>query len=174
MQPGTEGERRRGIRQPHNPRDFLKLAALGGCVEWLATAALPWASEPDVWKKRLADTDKISPEVENKPHLEVLRGSEIDYDDIQLFMRPSATSARWERRILHVERFCAGANFALHNAVPADPGTSELLEAQEPEAWVSDRNWFDEVSATPPPSYPRILDNNGLYHVLQKKVRETQ
>ncbi|UPK97298.1 hypothetical protein LCI18_008233 [Fusarium solani-melongenae] len=147
----------------------LKFAAFGGYVKRLTTATLEWVSEPDEWKKRFTNNKKISPEVENQSFGDVLRASELDFDEIEWLMRPSTSAARCERRVLHVKRFCAGAEFRLHDAVPADPGILELVGAQEPEAWVSDRNWVDETLVDPPPNYPLMLDNNELYQVLQKK-----
>ncbi|RSL60135.1 hypothetical protein CEP53_005546 [Fusarium sp. AF-6] len=170
MEPRTERERRREQRQAPNARDPLKFAAFGGYVKRLTTATLELVSETDEWKKRFPNDYKISPEVENKPFGDLLRENELDFDDIGWLMRPSTSSARCERRVLHVERFCAGAEFVLHNAVPVDPGNSELVEAEEPEAWVSDRNWVEETLVGPRPNYPLILDNKKLYQVLQKKV----
>ncbi|RSM21098.1 hypothetical protein CDV31_000146 [Fusarium ambrosium] len=168
MEPRTERDRRKEQQQVPNAQDPLKFAAFGGYVKRLTTATLEWVSEPDEWK-RFTNNNKISPEVENMSFGDRLRASELDFDDITWFMRPTTSSARCERRVLHVDRFCAGAAFVLHNAIPVDPGNSEQVKAEEPEAWVSDRNWVDETIVGPHPSYPLILDNKKLYRVLQKK-----
>ncbi|UPK98849.1 hypothetical protein LCI18_009784 [Fusarium solani-melongenae] len=174
MQPNTEGERRRENNEAQKPRNPLKHPAFRDYVErferW-TTATLEWVDwfEPDEWKKRLASTHKISPEVENKPFVESLRGNGIEFDDIPCFIWLSKSSARWDRRVSQIERFCASGEFVLQNAIAGDPERSELTGTQEPEAWVSDRNWVDEALVGPRPDYPRILDNKKLYLVLQKK-----
>lgn len=179
MQPNTEGERRRENKEAQKPRNPLKHPAFRGYVErferW-TTATLEWVDwfEPDEWRKRLASTAKISPTIENKPFVEALRGNGIEIDDIPCFIQPSRSSARWDRRVSQIERFCAGGEFVLQNAIAGDPERSEVTGTQEPEAWVSDRNWVDEALVGPRPDYPRILDNKKLYLVLQKKVRKTQ
>ncbi|RMJ09624.1 hypothetical protein CDV36_010751 [Fusarium kuroshium] len=152
-------------------RNRSKFPTLRGFVERWTTTTLAWVdwSEPDAWKKQLANVTKISPEVENRPFLEVLRENGIEImNEIACFIQPSMSSARWDRRVSHIEGFCAGAKFALQDAIPAGPGNSLLDGARDPEAWVSDRNWVGET-AGPPPNHPRVLDNNGLYHVLLKK-----
>ncbi|KAM0441053.1 hypothetical protein ACHAPT_000358 [Fusarium lateritium] len=172
MQPSTERERPTDNRQAQNLPNPFKFTALRGCVQRLTTATLElveW-SEPDEWKKRLANTDKISPEDENKPFQELLRHFGVEPEnDVASFIQPYMLSARWDRRVSHIEGFCAGGEFALQNAVPAGPETSPLEGTQEPEAWVSDRNWVDETLVGPRPDYPRILNNNRFHLVLQKK-----
>ncbi|RSL88873.1 hypothetical protein CEP52_015067 [Fusarium oligoseptatum] len=170
--PPLAGEDRQGDNnRVRNTRNHLNLPALRGYVERLTNVTREWVdwSEPDEWKKRLANTIKISPAVENRPFLEVLGANGIEVvDDIACFIQSSLTSARWDRRVSHIERFCAGAGFALLDTIPVDPVNSQL-EARDPEAWVSDRNQVVEALAEPPPDYPRILNNNELFQVLQKK-----
>lgn len=179
MQPHTEGQRRRENNEAQIPRNPLKRSAFRGYFEQLErwkTATLEWAEwlEPDEWKRRLASTHKISPEVENKPFVESLRGNGIDFDDIPCFIQLSKSSARWDRRVAQIERFCASGEFILQSAIEGDPERSGVTGAQEPEAWVSDRNWVEEGLVGPRHEYPRILDNKKLYLVLQKTVRKTQ
>ncbi|KAI8719507.1 hypothetical protein NCS52_00731400 [Fusarium sp. LHS14.1] len=171
MEPRPERDRQRDGRQAPIPQDPLnhKLAAVGGYFKRLTTATIEWVSEPDEWKKRFTNNNKISPEIENKSIGDTLRASGVDYDEIDWLMRPTISSARCERRVLRVKRFCAGADFRLNDAVPAELGNPASVGAQEPEAWVSDRNWVDETFVGDPPNYPLILDNNELYEVLEKK-----
>ncbi|EEU48123.1 uncharacterized protein NECHADRAFT_75383 [Fusarium vanettenii 77-13-4] len=155
--------------------ELEKHPAFRGYVErferW-TTATLEWVdwSEPDEWRKRLTRTAKISPDIENKALLEVLREGDIEIDDIPCFIQPSRSSARWDRRVSQIEKFCAGGEFVLQNTIAGDPERSEVTGTQEPEAWVSDRNWVDEALVGPRPNYPRILDNKKLFRVLEKTV----
>ncbi|KAI8684844.1 hypothetical protein NCS57_00151500 [Fusarium keratoplasticum] len=172
MQPSTAEERRTENQQPQKARNPLKFNALRGYVQRFEQWTLEWVdwSDPDEWRKRLANTTKISPADENTPFLEAMRENDVELeDDIACFIQPSISSARWERRVLHIAGFCVGAEFTLHNTIPVDPAVSQLIGAQEPEAWVSDRNWVDETLVGPRPNYPPILNNRQLYLVLQKK-----
>ncbi|KAL2675353.1 hypothetical protein Neosp_011537 [[Neocosmospora] mangrovei] len=173
MQPNAEADRRRENNEAQKPRNPLNHPAFRGYVErferW-TTATLEWVdwSEPDEWRKRLR-TAKISPTIENKSLLEVLREGGIEIDDIPCFIQPSRSSARWDRRVAQIEKFCAGGEFVLQNTIAGDPERSGVTGTQAPEAWVSDRNWVGDAPVDPRPNYPRILDNNELYQVLQKK-----
>ncbi|RSL64956.1 hypothetical protein CEP54_004427 [Fusarium duplospermum] len=172
MPPNPEGERRRENDEAQNPRNPLKRPPLRGYFERIerwTTATLEWVSEPDEWRRRLAKTDKISPTVENKPFIEFIGGIGIESDDIPSFIQPSRRSARWSRRVSRIERFCEGGGFVLRDAIVGDPERSEFPGTQEPEAWVSDRNWVEENFVGDRPNYPRILDNKTLHLVLLKK-----
>ena len=175
MPPRAEAELQREDSQARNQRNPLNLPALRGYVDRLTTVTRSWVdwSDPDEWKKQLPWTVKISPAVENKPFLEVLRANGIEVvNDIACFIQSAMTSARWDRRVSRIEGFCAGAKYALLDAIPGDPGNSQLGGTRDPEAWVSDRNWVGKSLVETAPDYPRVLNNNELYRVLQQKVCE--
>ncbi|EEU49017.1 uncharacterized protein NECHADRAFT_75761 [Fusarium vanettenii 77-13-4] len=154
-------------KSPRNPPKFKTLQS------WISPtiATLEWVSEPaDEWKTRFGQTTKLIGSVENRPYIDVIREMGIEVSpELWTFFQPKIPSARWERRISQIERFCEGASFALDGSGPRDAENPTFEDDQGPRAWVSDRNCVTEGSSYPKPNYPRVLGYRGLYHALQRK-----
>ncbi|RSL55960.1 hypothetical protein CEP53_006944 [Fusarium sp. AF-6] len=151
-------------QSPQNPPNFRPPQ---DDVTRITGATLECASGPaDEWKERFGRTIDLSVSVENRSFIDILRENLDEVSEVEMFCYPSMLSARSERAVSHVKRFCEGASFALDVCVASDAENPTIADIQEPEAWVSDRNQDFEY---PQPNYPRILDCKKLYLVLQKK-----
>ncbi|KAH7010528.1 hypothetical protein EDB80DRAFT_573058 [Ilyonectria destructans] len=159
-------------RQLENLRNYKKLTAVRDYFKQARAATLDWTdwSEPDDWKKQFGPGAKISGPAENIPFLDWLKENEVDVlSEIRAFVSSYPTSRRKERRADDIEGFCRGAKFVLDDSVPGDHSHSQLTDAQEPTAWVSDRNWVPGSETAPRRYYERVLNNTELCEVLQKK-----
>ncbi|RSL44117.1 hypothetical protein CEP54_014822 [Fusarium duplospermum] len=135
-------------KSPRNPRKFKPNNRYAIRV---TSATLEWVREPaDEWKERFGRTTKLWCSSENRPFIHNVWETMPEPSElIQTFCYPSIITARSERVVSRIERFCEGASSALDRFIP-DP---TFGGAQEPRAWVSDRNQAPEGLSSPQRAY---------------------
>lgn len=155
----------------HVERNSLKSRPFQYYVTHLTSDTLEWFSwnQQDEWE-RLSQTAKVSVSVENRPFIDIIMEVLPEASEIPIFFLPRMSSARWERRVLYIEKFCAGAPFAINGPVLGDAEDPMFKNIQEPKAWVSDRNFAHEGFPPPQRVRGRVLGPTAFYEVLQKKV----
>ncbi|RTE73919.1 hypothetical protein BHE90_011633 [Fusarium euwallaceae] len=108
-----------------------KSSVLAERITRFTTFPLEWVSwsEPDEWKKRCCKNTRLRGSIENRPFFDILKENGIEESSqVQTFFRSrGGSSARWDRRILHMERFCEGASSDLDRPVPGDTENPVLV-----------------------------------------------
>lgn len=137
-------------------------------LDWVTTATSSIFTEQDEWKKQYKIV-KYSASEHNKPFIEVLKErTGCDCQEIQNFM-DQHSSPRGEYELQRVEAFCQGADRFFDETVPILPRDQQLVDDEEPRAWVSDRNyWLLKDGATT--LYGDVLGRILFYNVLNNEV----
>jgi hypothetical protein len=176
MEPSIETTPKSGTGQkPYKLQGFGGIFARvkTATVEKVTTATLElgdWYVQ-DEWRRRFGNRSTIIPADENKPYLDVLRETGVDFEDIPTFLAPYPSSNRWERLVKRVQAFCKDAESTLDNCNPGLPSDNRAAgDAQMPKAWVSDVNSFPQADPSNRRIYSRVLKNQDLYEVLKRKV----
>lgn len=142
-------------------------------IEWTAE----W-SQSDSWTKTYGIKNKVVTSTERQPLVDILKNETGEsFDEVDPFFESYPLSRSVERQARVVKGFCGDTKRLLLPGVTSN-GSAEiqLHKGQAASAWVSDRDWYpqesEDTALVPHKSFGRVLGDNDIWAVLQKKVRQ--
>jgi hypothetical protein len=141
-------------------------------IEWTTE----W-SQSDLWAKNYSGRNKVVTSTEREPLVDTLKNETGEsFDEVDPFFESYPLSRSVERQARVVKGFCGDTKRLLPGVTSDDPEGTQPHQGKAASAWVSDRDWYpqdsEDAALVPRKLFGRVLGDNDIWAVLQKKVRQ--